>query len=522
MRQDVFYIKISSMKINLPIIFDQLNNDFQLLPCNRYDLSIEMVLFYYPQKTLDPKYVYLITGEEYDRDPSRFNNIPLIINGIGKYIPDENAILIFQKMDAHNLYDKVMTIFLDFEEWNQTVLKSIIEKRDIESIARLIGEKLVNPACVLDLSFRMQCIIGEIKKDMEIPKEWEDLLTYKESPVDTFDIPSNDIYFFARHGSEIYEPVGSPYNNHDIFLNIYVHGELFMILANCTGSPDFSEGEYSIMLLVRDYFEQYYTSVFKTEENQNVSQYYLSQLLDGREINQNALAYHLAGKGWKQSNSYQVCCLMMSQIDKASKGQLEHALSRIQKIMGFEIAFIYFDSIILISKELDVQKMYSCIKKTKLVCGISFTQCDIMNIKKAYNQALLAIHYGREEQKENDTIYFFENYLGSHLNQIVSLNLAVGDYIPPAIQRLQEYDRKNRTNYMNILKTYLLSGLNFKKASERLYMHRNTLIYRIEKIESIMGVRLDECSVSQIETLLIAILVLIKKDQEVSHYLQPS
>ena len=75
---------------------------------------------------------------------------------------------------------------------------------------------------------------------------------------------------------------------------------------------------------------------------------------------------------------------------------------------------------------------------------------------------------------------------------------------------------------MNILKTYLLSGLNFKKARERLYMHRNTLIYRIEKIESIMGVRLDECSVSQIETLLIAILVLIKKDQEVSHYLQPS
>lgn len=64
----------------------------------------------------------------------------------------------------------------------------------------------------------------------------------------------------------------------------------------------------------------------------------------------------------------------------------------------------------------------------------------------------------------------------------------VDNYIAPII----EYDRKYNQNLLDTLRAYLENRLNVTKTAQALYIHRNTMIKRIEKIEELL-----ECSIKE-------------------------
>jgi hypothetical protein len=57
--------------------------------------------------------------------------------------------------------------------------------------------------------------------------------------------------------------------------------------------------------------------------------------------------------------------------------------------------------------------------------------------------------------------------------------------------KLEEYDKAHDTDYLETLRIYLLSDCNLLDTSARLFTHRNTVIYRIKKIKSILDNELD-------------------------------
>lgn len=59
---------------------------------------------------------------------------------------------------------------------------------------------------------------------------------------------------------------------------------------------------------------------------------------------------------------------------------------------------------------------------------------------------------------------------------------------------LMEYDRANRAELMRTLETYLSENARLKPTARRLFIHENTLKYRLKKIEDLMGVDLHALS----------------------------
>ncbi len=55
----------------------------------------------------------------------------------------------------------------------------------------------------------------------------------------------------------------------------------------------------------------------------------------------------------------------------------------------------------------------------------------------------------------------------------------------PMIQTLKNYDRAYNTDYLETLKIYIYSCYSKNDASEILGIHRNTLNYRLERIEEL-------------------------------------
>jgi Purine catabolism regulatory protein-like family. len=61
-----------------------------------------------------------------------------------------------------------------------------------------------------------------------------------------------------------------------------------------------------------------------------------------------------------------------------------------------------------------------------------------------------------------------------------------------ALQKLFEYDRFNESQYVYTLRVYLSHEGNASKSAERLFIHRHTLINRMQKIKKICGLDLND------------------------------
>lgn len=496
------------MKINLPIIYDRLQcENMKLKECDIYDLSLQQTRLF--QKGVPPQkeYVYIVSGNDYDLYYEILKRNSLILVNPQDRIPNRNAIVIEQEIDLLSLFYRAQDIFLFFENWSQRVITSILKQKDFVSLSNEIGAVLNNPIALFDLSFCLIGTAGTIPEKEKLNREWMDILEHGLAPIESYNIPEKDMYFFARHKNEVYVPAGNPYGNTDLFVNIYVHHELFGIVAVTNLLADISLGDKAILTIVRDYYEQYFSLSFKEKSNYNVIHYYLQQLLDQKYIPFETLEYHLQKIHWKSTGVFTLGCLCQNSGEYIQNGQIEHAYSRIKKKMNDIICLVYHNNIIVIQNndEEPISSLENEIKKLNLRCGLSFTFGDLKEIGIAYEQALASIEYGRTNNKdqviwsfEDAYVEFVKNELGQKKDFLVH----------PVIKSLAQYDYLHKTEYLRLLKTYILAGQNSKKAAELLYMHRNTFLYKLEKIENILNIKVSNLNEKEREIILYSLLLI--------------
>ena len=66
------------------------------------------------------------------------------------------------------------------------------------------------------------------------------------------------------------------------------------------------------------------------------------------------------------------------------------------------------------------------------------------------------------------------------------------DYCNEKLRTLEEYDHANGTFLQDTLLAYYMNGFSVGKTAEALFIHRNSLQYRINKIQELLGMELDD------------------------------
>ena len=96
---------------------------------------------------------------------------------------------------------------------------------------------------------------------------------------------------------------------------------------------------------------------------------------------------------------------------------------------------------------------------------------------------------------------------------IIALNKFAEDGIcTNEITALSEYDRKNSGELIKTLYTYLCCHRSLNETCERLYTHRNTVLYRIRKIKEDFGLDIDAPE-KHLKYLLSAAVILAKNGE---------
>ena len=71
---------------------------------------------------------------------------------------------------------------------------------------------------------------------------------------------------------------------------------------------------------------------------------------------------------------------------------------------------------------------------------------------------------------------------------------------------IMEYDEKNNSDLTEFVSAYIEYNGHIKDISENLYLHRNTVYYKIKKTEELLG-----CSLSNLDTKLFLLLALMSR-----------
>lgn len=134
--------------------------------------------------------------------------------------------------------------------------------------------------------------------------------------------------------------------------------------------------------------------------------------------------------------------------------------------------------------ETDLNQLNDIAKTENLIIGISNTFSRIGHFALHYAQAKAAIQLG-ERLSPKQCIYKYLDYQFYDLLSQIPSNSSIGKYCHPALTLLRKYDNDNATNLYYTLRAYLESGCNIKLTASNLFIHRNSMIYRLERIEEI-------------------------------------
>ncbi|CUH96839.1 hypothetical protein P22_2950 [Propionispora sp. 2/2-37] len=115
----------------------------------------------------------------------------------------------------------------------------------------------------------------------------------------------------------------------------------------------------------------------------------------------------------------------------------------------------------------------------------------LQDARKSYLQATKVLRLFADSKTASLPIYAYEQ-LGIYklLLEIGSDKLAL--YYEEVIEPLNEYDRTHQMNLVNSLFVYFEENCNAAQTAKRLFVHRNTLDYRLKKIEEISGRSLSD------------------------------
>lgn len=132
------------------------------------------------------------------------------------------------------------------------------------------------------------------------------------------------------------------------------------------------------------------------------------------------------------------------------------------------------------------------IKENKTVhvrIGIGEIAQGLEGLKKSYDQSRIA----RKTINKSGVMFYKELGIYQLLFYIDDTS-KIDDYVKEILNPLLVYDKKNNQNLIDTLREYLKCGQNVSQASQNLYIHRNTMIKRVEKIEELLG-----CSIKNAE-----------------------
>lgn len=396
--------------------------------------------------------------------------------------------------------------------------KMVSKNRSFKEIAKYIAQVYSSTVSIVDNAYSVLAYADPAdsppeKLNNEYKRGWLDLSAVKILNQIDFLTPRIKLpewkYYNIPQNADPSENVGYKRNNYCV---IYINGNA---AAAISVFDDFDIDEYKLK-----YMEaiSYILSTYMQKQEfyqLNRGAYFnhlMSIIIGGLNFDPDVMRNRLAVSGYRLEEYKYVIAVERTE----STGEAAHLDS-----LGLYLKNLLPNSIYIILRNklvylMSVKQLRSpeeflgtekFLRSVGVRAGVSNAFKRLEDVRIFLDEANEALEMGRQTTPER-SIYLFEDYaeLSVAKNLIQSGGRRPEMYLYPPLMELIFYDKANGSSLVETLREYLRDPKNPKAVYEKLYIHKNTLYYRLDKIKQIMGVNYEAADVQMKINLTFAML----------------
>lgn len=164
--------------------------------------------------------------------------------------------------------------------------------------------------------------------------------------------------------------------------------------------------------------------------------------------------------------------------------------------LGCNIIIVFNNMIYEVIEEL-IKKLYIKLMKEFIeldfYVGMDKKDCTIDNFHNGYESSKKILEINKLLRHEKSNIRFSDiDVYRLFLDMNNKENLK--KFYENNLGKLQAYDNMNKTDYVKVITTYYENNCKINETASALFIHRNTLNYKVNKIEEILDINLDDIS----------------------------
>lgn len=127
----------------------------------------------------------------------------------------------------------------------------------------------------------------------------------------------------------------------------------------------------------------------------------------------------------------------------------------------------------------------------KIYAGIGGISNHLIDLHHYYNQAMEALRLARKSPG-NNRVRHFNDFIVHHFLENNIDEIKMRKFFDHSLGSLYKYDKENDAELLETLETWIESNYNIAKTSRQLFTHRNTILYRIDRISDILNTDLED------------------------------
>ena len=411
-----------------------------------------------------------------------------------------NIVFLDGSLSAQTLFNILLDIFEKYRRWNQRMLDCILNLGAMQELMDIGVEMLRNPIALFNNSLELIIYSGKLPEHYE-GTIWEKVILTGYTPLEDY-TDSQKKELFMELGDQR-EPFLYKSSESDKYTNLIANLYKNDLKIGSFGSTDinqpYSLGQQSLVGHLKKIVEAAFCIQMEEEFYVPDSNSIIERKLKGYYVEERVIEAFLSEQNWNNINSYYLIVFDCFIADFTEESMVKLYRSRIKRFLPKALIVLYKNQLVAVqpgdSEFYSIKDFKKFLSESGLKCGISLKFQEFIELKYNYKQALSALREGLnkpDSSTQHPNCFLYQDYFTEDLIHSLEKESGLRHLCRPEILILKEHDDHAGSEYIKTLYQYLLCGRNISATSEALFIHRNTLIYRIERIKEIIDVDLDE------------------------------
>ena len=404
------------------------------------------------------------------------------------------------------LANEVSRVFAKYDAWDQVLQAAATHKAPLQKAVEATGKLLSNPFAAFSTSYRK---LFEWYPDIDEPSE--EYRRYREAMDNGLpymaDVDVNSIVTdeFLPEFVKTSEPTIVRLNAYDypaLLYNVSVGGVPCITVGMDGVIAPFTNRDFSIVKHFGDRLSDMLTAdeVFHLTHPEAVREA-LSELIAHRLLPPEQIAGLLDHYGWGERDNYCVLVAMPTR-EKRSDEILEQLALSMSRLLASD-CYLVGDGCITFAINLTERQECAATVRSRIgahAASIGLVAClstafdDFKDLYYYYQQARVSAGLMRGEADAAGATTFDEHAVDYICERMVGRcgPSKAEALVPEGLRRLIDHDRQKGTDYARSLGVYLRNERNVAKTVRQEFIHRNTFAYRLQRIEEISALNLDD------------------------------